>query len=96
MEVNDEITGYFDTAVAHYHLHPEIQISLIGNIAHLLLPSGEKVSIKVENGSPRLGESSWHPAFGVSVQATSLLIDDVGNGMQISIDWGKGHDVGGS
>ena len=87
IEIFDEITGKFQTAVAHYHFHPGITSTLENNTVFLTLPSGDSATITVNTGVPVLLKTSWHPAFGDTVVNQKLCIEHVDGEICIQIDW---------
>lgn len=75
--IEDEITGDFREAVAHFHLHPDVATEQ-GADEHqviLMLPGGKKAKFVVEGGALRLQAGMWHPQFGVSVPNICLAVD---------------------
>ena len=72
MLIEDEITGDFREAVAHFHLHPDVATEQ-GEDEHrdIMLPGGKKAKFVVEGGALRLQAGMWHPQFGVSAQYLS-------------------------
>ncbi|WP_135455857.1 heparinase II/III family protein [Vibrio echinoideorum] len=72
--VSDLLTGKFNDAQAHYHLHPDIQV-LNEDELIIQLPDNSKYVVKVEGGDTVILDSTWHPEFGLSVANKKLLVD---------------------
>ncbi|UPR55354.1 alginate lyase family protein [Vibrio sp. ED004] len=72
--VSDSLTGKFNDAQAHYHLHPDIQV-LNDDELIIQLPDNRKYGVKVEGGDTVILDSTWHPEFGLSVANKKLLVD---------------------
>ncbi|MEP4484833.1 MAG: alginate lyase family protein [Halioglobus sp.] len=67
LEINDRVEGRFRSAVAYYHLHPDVNAVLIGETVELLLPGGERCKLNVEGGYLAVEGGTWHPEFGLSI-----------------------------
>ncbi|MEZ9947937.1 heparinase II/III family protein [Vibrio breoganii] len=74
MIVSDLLTGTFNDAKAHYHLHPNIQILSEDDII-IQLPDNSKYGVKVEGGDVVVLDSTWHPEFGLSVANKKFLVN---------------------
>ncbi|PMG97752.1 heparinase II/III family protein [Vibrio breoganii] len=72
--VSDSLTGTFNDAQAHYHLHPDIQVLNEDRII-IQLPDNSKYGVKVEGGDAVVLDSTWHPEFGLSVANKKLLVN---------------------
>lgn len=72
--VSDSLTGTFNEAQAHYHLHPDIQVLSEDSIV-IQLPDNSKYGVKVEGGDAVVLDSTWHPEFGLSVANKKLLVN---------------------
>ena len=66
--MRDEVSGSFESAVARFHLHPDVIV--LGN--SIMLSGGLKVSFEVEGGEVHLAHSTWHPEFGRSIPSHCL------------------------
>ena len=69
MKVVDRITGEFRSAVARFHLHPDIAIADDGSGSfRLKLPGGRIVTMLCEGATDsKVAETTWHPSFGLRV-----------------------------
>ncbi len=65
--IDDMLSGSFTTAIAHFHLHPDIVAQQIDHHRlQLSLPNGEQISF-VSTGMCKLVTTTWHPRFGHSI-----------------------------
>jgi len=64
--VNDSIAGQYQSAVARFHLHPDIicEISDPGSTGYLNLPSGSKIRWQANGGMANIGTSWYCGEFG--------------------------------
>jgi uncharacterized heparinase superfamily protein len=72
--VTDQLTGNFNQAVAHFHLHPDIQANVgsHGSI-QLQLTNGQLIEFR-STGVCQLVNTSWHPHFGQSVATLKIAV----------------------
>ena len=66
LEVTDTLLGKFKSAVAYFHIHPDVSASIRGDAVELILPDGKRCEVWVDGGELVLEESSWHSGFGMS------------------------------
>lgn len=65
--IDDMLNGSFTTAIALFHLHPDIVAQQIDHHRlQLSLPNGEQISF-VSTGMCKLVTTTWHPRFGQSI-----------------------------
>ncbi len=87
-EVIDHIEGQFGSAVARFHLHPDVRVESedLGGRLHW---SDETASWRVKAVAVHATESEWHPMFGVSVEAKSLelRVDPATPTCSFALDW---------
>lgn len=92
MVIQDLITGRFSMAEAYFHLHPDIRVDRdhsSDNRLLLLLGSGKTVNFSVQGAAGvEIVESSWHPAFGMSVPSTCIVVKFGGQEVSTRIGWG--------
>lgn len=81
--VIDEVSGDKATAVARFHVHPELTVD--GDT--LRLPSGQAVTWTCSGGEPRIVNNSWHPEFGVSVPSVCLEVPVPSGGSSFELAW---------
>ncbi|HDG1717438.1 heparinase II/III family protein [Vibrio cholerae] len=72
--VSDQLTGDFKQAVAHFHLHPDVQVNVgaDGSI-QLQLTNGQLIEFR-STGLCQLVDTSWHPHFGQSVATLKIAV----------------------
>ncbi|EGR2449692.1 TPA: heparinase II/III family protein [Vibrio cholerae] len=72
--VSDQLTGAFKQAVAHFHLHPDVQANVgsDGSI-QLQLTNGQLIEFR-STGLCQLVDTSWHPYFGHSVATLKIAV----------------------
>ncbi|GHW13595.1 heparinase [Vibrio cholerae] len=72
--VSDQLTGDFKQAVAHFHLHPDVQanVGADGSI-QLQLTNGQLIEFR-STGLCQLVDTSWHPHFGQSVATLKIAV----------------------
>lgn len=75
--ISDKLTGTYNHAEAHYHLHPDIMVEGINNSSQvrLQLPNGTKYTINAEGADIKVLETTWHPEFGLSVANKKLVLN---------------------
>ena len=78
VEITDAIDGRFETAVAHFHLHPAVRVGAMrtsdaGAEIQLDLPNGRSVMFFVGSRGVRVVRSTWHPEFGRSVENRCII-----------------------
>jgi uncharacterized heparinase superfamily protein len=88
--VQDLIDGDFDTAVARFHFHPDINVTLLNSCAYSLrLPlSKQEVQLSVLNGTASLDESFYAPQFGVRLKRQCLaVLFQSSNNVAVELSW---------
>ncbi len=81
--VTDRIEGKFETAVARFHLHPDV---FVGNDQSLKV-AGRTIVWAVKNGTSRLVQSSWHPEFGKSIESNCLEVSFTNSEITTEFTW---------
>jgi uncharacterized heparinase superfamily protein len=88
--VQDQIDGEFDTAVARFHFHPDINVTFLDACTYsLCLPlSKQEVRLSVLNGTASLDESFYAPQFGVSIKRKCLaVLFQSSNNVAVELSW---------
>ncbi|MEA1049046.1 alginate lyase family protein [Lamprobacter modestohalophilus] len=85
--VTDRIEGDCHSAVARFHLHPEVEASIKGTQGVLRLPDGSRVRWGVTGGQPRLVPDRWHPEFGCSLPSQCLEVEIAGDQCVLELSW---------
>jgi uncharacterized heparinase superfamily protein len=81
--VSDEVSGGQATAVARFHLHPEVAAD-----GHALrLPGGQQVTWHASGDAARVVADAWHPEFGASVPSTCLEFVVPPGGSALELAW---------
>lgn len=90
--VRDEVSGSFKSAVARFHLHPDVRLDECSGERCVVRISqtGQKVEFIVEGGRLRVQSGTWHPQFGTSVPNNCLAVQFHGS-VKMIIRW-KGSD----
>ena len=88
LTVADQIIGDFESAIAYFHVHPDIDISANSDGAWLLqLPKGQKIALTVEAGDSRITSSFYAPEFGKRLETQCLLVALATQGSRLIINW---------
>ena len=87
--VEDNVTGRYREAVAHYRFHPDVAVSAdaYGREGVAELPGGKKVVWRVERGLGELVKSTWHPRFGVAQPCMLLRVRIEGQSARVRFKW---------
>ncbi|MCF7980241.1 MAG: heparinase II/III-family protein [Chromatiaceae bacterium] len=87
--VTDRIEGDCRSAVARFHLHPEVEASIEGTQGVLRLPDGDGPRVRwgVTGGQPRLVADRWHPEFGRSLPSQCLEVVIEGDQCALELSW---------
>lgn len=82
--IKDKVLGSYETAVARFHFHPDVQVSITPNhkSGAIVLEGNKTLTWYIDDGLGKLEESSWHPKFGVCVPSICLEIKLI-NGVSI-------------
>jgi uncharacterized heparinase superfamily protein len=83
-EISDNIEGRFQSAVARYHLHPNMRI---GGKNKLQLPDGKSISFSVIGGLAKVVETTWHPEFGKTVKSQCVEVEFHAPVMTMAFAW---------
>lgn len=88
LQIQDELDGHFQQAVAHFHFHPDVIVAPDGKYRFKVrTPDGRSMMLEVDGGNARLVNSKWHPHFGVSVSNQKLLAEFTGSKLNTRITW---------
>ncbi len=74
--VQDHIQGRFQEAIAYFHFHPALILEMgkSGQSGSARLPTGHKVTWKIDGGIAQIKPSTYHPRFGVSTPNYCLIV----------------------
>lgn len=73
----DRLSGTFNRAEAHYHLHPDIRVEGSSNSDEqvmLCLPAGTQYKVRVEGADIKVLDTTWHPEFGLSIDSKKIVL----------------------
>lgn len=88
--VHDQVVGEFETAFAHFHLHPNITVTAIDHRTYWLYLSGcdQRVQLFVLNGASSIEQGFFSPEFGIRLKSQYLAVRlEPGNGCTLKISW---------
>ncbi|MEZ9466553.1 heparinase II/III family protein [Vibrio breoganii] len=75
LTISDSLSGSFNTAQAHYHFHPSIDILQEDNGIVLQLPDNSRFQVKTQGSNATVVDSTWHPEFGIAIANKKLILD---------------------
>jgi len=88
LTISDQITSDYESAVAYFHVHPDIGISANSDSGWLLqLPKGQKITVYVEMGDSHWSPSFYAPEFGKKVKTQCLEVPLGQEGACVTINW---------
>ena len=87
VRILDILKGNFDTAKVFYHIHPDIEVEVNGNIVYLKAKNGRLYTIEVNGGFPEVYKSTWHPEFGKSLPNKKLIVKFNTLEIEVLISW---------
>ena len=88
LTITDQINGGFESAVAYFHLHPDIGISANSDGSWLLqLPKGQIITVTIEMGNSQKLPSFFAPEFGNRIETQCLLVALTTEGSRVTINW---------
>jgi len=87
LSVKDTIDGQHRTAVARFHLHPDVKAEGGESEGRLMLEAGRQVRWQISGGSAKLRPITWHPEFGTSVAGQCLEIAIAGPECTTTFAW---------
>lgn len=88
--VQDQVVGEFETAVAHFHFHPNIRFAATDRCHYSLrLPdSGQEVQLTIRSGTASVGKSFFSPEFGIRLNSHCLAVrPEFDNSIIVEISW---------
>lgn len=89
LTVYDIVEGDHHHAEAMFHFHPDLTPTLgEGNRSGTLTLDGETIMHwRINKGTPRLEQSTWHPEFGVTLKTRRLAIELESGESSIEFYW---------
>jgi uncharacterized heparinase superfamily protein len=89
LSISDEISGTFSTAVARFHIHPEVRAEQLDDeVVRLVLPDGSRATLTCVGAAKlSLAANEWYPEFGVSLPSQRLSVEFHGERLQTTLRW---------
>ena len=87
LQITDHVEGRCSTAVARYHVHPDIEVESNGEEGRLILLGGRQVAWRVNGGKARVVPSQFHPEFGLSIPNTCIEAAAIGPSVTMTFAW---------
>lgn len=84
ISIKDTLIGTYKRAIAHYHIHPDIQVLVNGQNATLTLSCGRQLTVEASQNI-FLEDTTWHPEFGLSIPNKKLMIPLKDNALDVTI-----------
>ena len=88
LEVRDEITGPWTSAVARYFIHPDWRAAAAGETEGAFTFGAHRVGWTIDGGRGELVESTYHPEFGLSVANRCLQVTARQDRLSVRFRWG--------
>ncbi len=88
--VQDRVVGEFETAVAHFHFHPDVKVTAVDRRTYLLhLPcSRQEIQLFVLKGVASIGQGFFAPEFGIRLECQRLVVRfETDNDIAVEISW---------
>jgi len=85
LDVTDTLVGRHKQAVAYFHFHPEVTLTVDEELIIATLADGRCCALSITGGSARLEDSTWHPEFGLSMANKKLVVVFEGAVLETSI-----------
>lgn len=88
LKINDSIEGLFHTAVARYHLHPQVRVELADDHSgQLILPNGASMNWRIRGARAVLNTTHYHSEFNVSVVRPCLELLFEQQSYELELTW---------
>jgi len=87
LQVTDTLVGRYASAVANYHLHPEVIVEQPAGGLVLTVPDKGRIHVAVRGGKASVVDSTWHPRFGSSLPSKTLSIEFERNEVIAEFSW---------
>ena len=86
--ITDEVFGRYCSAVAYWHLHPDVVLERLNDTCfELTLPQGQVARLNITRADVEVCEGTWHPGFGQSLTNTLLLLKLSTQTLKTQIEW---------
>jgi uncharacterized heparinase superfamily protein len=89
LRIEDHLTGAFDSAEARFHLHPDIEVSVVAPFEIALRQRSEPLGQIFFEGaaSVEVDSGTWHPGFGVTVPNQCIAARFAGGRLVTRVLW---------
>jgi uncharacterized heparinase superfamily protein len=90
VQIRDNISGGFKTAIGRFHFHPDVQLipsSGDTNSGKIILKNGCQISWLIEKGRGRLVDTTYYPEFNISRSNPCLEIQFEEPETIVEFDW---------
>jgi uncharacterized heparinase superfamily protein len=91
LTVEDTISGPHRSAVARFHLHPNITVERFdaaAGTAQTRAPSGARIQWRFPGGlQASIDDSTWHPGFGRSMPSRCIQVAAADGRLTTEMDW---------
>lgn len=89
LQIKDQIEGAFESAVARFHLHPDVicNVDVSGVSGELRLSDGSVIRWKASDGAVRLEPSTYCPEFGRRDPTQCISIQFGGESVNMTMEW---------
>jgi len=87
LEITDTLEGHWRSAVAFWHVHPDVAVQKKPDSLVLMEPNGFLIRFVADTGSAEVVNSHWHPSFGVSVPNLTIWSALTGPQSRIRMEW---------
>lgn len=85
IEIKDTLTGKYNHALSHLHLHPEVELQQESTTqVRLSLSSGHHIHL-ISSSPISIIDATWHPEFGLCIPNKKLVLDVIDGDSQFYI-----------
>jgi uncharacterized heparinase superfamily protein len=86
LDIQDDLSGSWRSAVARFHLHPALRVAAVGDYVELGF-AGHRLLWKANNARINIERSSFHPEFGLSLSNRCLAAEMTGSRASHQFGW---------
>ena len=88
LDISDFLDGQFDSAVANFLLHPEVEVDESGE-AIVLRRGAYLARLAFLGGRPEIQTATWHPEFGISIATRKITVRFFGAELAMTLTWNR-------
>ncbi|HUL19621.1 MAG TPA: heparinase II/III family protein, partial [Steroidobacteraceae bacterium] len=90
LDIEDQVSGAYSSAVAYLHLHPDVAALVTGCDVQLQLAAAPFARITFEHADAvELEPSTWQPSFGTRVPNLRIVARFRGGRLLTRVRWGR-------